>query len=68
MTMLPTTDQYVTKADLAELATKADITELKRDMRELRADMSQFARTFIRARATAMVGLTGIFIGVTKLH
>ena len=56
--MLPTTDQY---------AAKAHFTELKRDMRELRADMSQFARTFIVARATAMVGLTGIFIGVTKL-
>lgn len=67
MTMLPTTDQYATKTDLAELATKADMTELKQDMRELRADMSQFVRTFIVAQATAMVGLTGIFIGVTKL-
>ena len=74
MTMLPTTDQYTTKADLAELATKADIasvrvelSELKQDMRELRGELSQFVRTFIVAQATAMVGLTGIFIGVTKL-
>jgi hypothetical protein len=36
-------------------------------MRELRGDLSKFVRTFIVAQATAMVGLTGIFIGVTKL-
>ena len=46
---------------------KTELTELKQDMRELRGELSQFVRTFIVAQATAMVGLTGIFIGVTKL-
>ena len=69
MTMLPTTDQYATKADLSDLRIemKTELTELKQDMRELRGELSQFVRTFIVAQATAMVALTGIFIGVTKL-
>jgi hypothetical protein len=65
MTLLPTTDQYATKVDIASVRT--ELIELKQDMRELRSELSQFARTFIAVQAAAMVGLTGIFIGVTKL-
>jgi len=64
MTMLPITDQYA-MADIESV--RVELSELKQDMRELRGDLSQFVRTFIVAQATAMVGLTGIFIGVTKL-
>ncbi len=65
MTMLSTTDQYATKADIVSVRT--DLTELKQDMRELRSELSEFVRTFIAIQAAAMVGLTAIFIGVTKL-
>lgn len=78
MTMLPTTAQYATKADLAGLVTKSDlaelraevksdIAELKQDMRELRGELRNFVRTLVVAQTTAMVGLTGIFIAVTRL-
>jgi hypothetical protein len=41
--------------------------ELKGEMTELRAELKQFVRTFIVAETTAMVGLTGIFVGVPRL-
>jgi argininosuccinate lyase len=65
MTLLSTTDQYATKADIASVRT--ELIELKQNVRELRSKLSQFVRTFIAVPAAAMVGLTGIFIGVTKL-
>lgn len=78
MTMLPTADLFATKADLADLGTKADLRELrselkgdfaeiKQDVRELRGELKSLVRTFVVAQTTAMVGLTGIFIGVNQL-
>jgi len=100
MTMLPISGQWATKADLADLASKTDLNELRvatkhdlndlrtelkgdlsdlrtelkndlaelrQDMRELRGELKSLVRTFAVAQTTAMVGLTGIFIGVNQL-
>lgn len=67
MTMLPISDQYATKADLADLATKGDLSGLRQDVRELRSELKSLVRTFVVAQTTAMIGLTGIFIGVNQL-
>jgi hypothetical protein len=44
-----------------------EMAGLREDMRQLRSELSSFVRTFVVAQLTAMVGLTGIFVAVTRL-
>jgi hypothetical protein len=62
---LSSTDQSATKAALSR--SRPELIELEQDIRGFRVGLSQFVRTFTAVQAAAMVGLTGIFIGVTKL-
>jgi hypothetical protein len=80
MTLFTTRADLATKSDLTELRAglsgeMADLRgELKRemaglgeDMRQLPTELSSFVRTFVVAQLMAMVGLTGIFVAVTRL-
>ena len=42
--------------------------ETRQDVRELRGEFKSLVRTFVVSQTTAMVGLTGIFIGVNQLQ
>lgn len=71
--------RYPTKADLERelqrYATKDELrremaelrTELRTDFRELHTELRLFVRSFIRVQAASMVGLTAIFVAVTRL-